>query len=170
VVSWSWPAGAPDSSSLGVQLLCQRGADAQVFNLGTYAQSFMTSASLCPNTAPATSTTSPFGNLDPRYLCSGLLPATTTSYRINGLQNGVSYGVGAVAVDKYGNVSELSNIAYGIPESTAATPSYGNEGSCELVAKPVRHRAFANLGLLGFGLLVARVRRRRARPRANGTA
>jgi hypothetical protein len=61
-----------------------------------------------------------FSNLGPNYLCSGLIPATTTSYRITGLQNGIWYGVGVAAVDRYGNVGAISDIVY-------ATPSAGTE-------------------------------------------
>ena len=161
VATWSWPAGTPDSDFLGVQLLCDRGPGEQVFKLGSYTQTFMTSASLCPNTTPATSATIAFGNLDPRYLCSGLLSPTTASYRIVGLQNGVPYGVGAVAVDNYGNVSELSNIAYGIPGTTSPASYYGDAGACELAAKSGRNHSFSNFGLLGLGVVVVLVRRRK---------
>jgi hypothetical protein len=172
VVNWSWPAGLDPSSNpnfMGVQLLCQRGANAQVFATGTYAQSFMTFASLCPNMAPATSPNGAFGNLDPIYLCSGLIPPTTTSHRITGLENGIPYGVGIAAVDKFGNVSEISNITYATPISTTpvSTARYGNQGcSCKLDGRCGRHGAFASL--LGIGLLVARLRRRRGTPMPAG--
>jgi hypothetical protein len=165
VVDWSWPVGfdsAQDTSFVGVQVFCQRGADAQVFNTGTFAQSFMTSALLCPDTAPVLPSNGAFGNLDSRYLCSGLIPPPATSHRITGLQNGIPYVVGIAAVDKFGNVSEISNITYAAPISTTSvsTARYGNQGcSCELVGRRGLPGAFASL--LGMGLLVARLRRRR---------
>jgi hypothetical protein len=173
VVNWSWPAGLDPSSNptfMGVQLFCQRGADAQVFATDTYAQSFMTPASLCPNMAPATSPNGVFGNLDPRYLCSGLIPPTLTSHRITGLQNGIPYGVGAAAVDRFGNLSEVSNITYAMPNSTTpiSTPSYTSQGcSCELAGRHGRLGAFASL--LGIGLS-ALCLRRRANSRSRRTA
>jgi hypothetical protein len=162
VVNWGWPSSISpqaDSSFLGVQLFCQREADAQVFAAGEFAQSYMTSASLCPNAVPSTSPNGPFGNLDPRYLCSGLLPPTTTSHRITGLQNGIPYGVGIVAVDKFGNVSELSTIAYATPDSSISAPRFGSQGSsCELTGRHGRPGPFSSL--LGIGLIVALLRRR----------
>jgi len=125
-VSWSWPAGitiAADTTLLGVQLFCQRGSDNQVFPSGSFGPAYETPATLCPmNPAAEPTAHGPFSNLDPKYLCSGLLPATTTSYRIAGLQNGIPYGVGVAAVDRFGNVSAISDIAY-------ATPSAGSDGT-----------------------------------------
>jgi hypothetical protein len=69
------------------------------------------------NSATLPTSSVPFSNLDPNYLCSGLIPATTTSYRIAGLQNGIPYGVGVAAVDRYGNISAISDIAYALPNA-----------------------------------------------------
>jgi hypothetical protein len=57
----------------------------------------------------------PFSNLDPKYLCSGIIPSTSTNYRIVGLQNGIPYGVGVAAVDRFGNIGAISDIVYGTP-------------------------------------------------------
>ena len=163
VVNWTWQAGispVADSSFLGVQILCQRQADTQVFPFGTYAPAFMTSTTLCPDATLATSPNSAFGNLDPRYLCSGLLPATTTSYRITGLQNGLPYGVGVVAVDKYGNFSDISDIAYATPSSALSEPRYGG-GGCEVDG--IHGRPDMLAGLLVIGLLAARLNHRHRR-------
>ena len=162
VVNWTWPAGfspATDSSFLGVQILCQRQADSQVFASGTYAPAFMTSTNLCPNTVPTTSPNSDFGNRDPRYLCSGLLPPTATSCRIIGLENGIPYSAGVVAVDKYGNLSDISDIAYATPSSAISDPRYGARGGgCEVDGQHERPSALA--GLLVLGLVAARLSRR----------
>ncbi len=49
------------------------------------------------------------------YVC-GTVTEGTTSYRINGLENGVEYTVAVVAVDEHRNVSVVSPTALGIPE------------------------------------------------------
>ena len=120
-VSWSWPAGitvAADTSLLGLQLFCQRGADNQVFQSGSFGPAYQTPSTLCPtHSATEPTANGPFSNLDPRYLCSGLIPATTTSYRIAGLQNGIPYGVGVAVVDRYGNIGAISDIAYALPNA-----------------------------------------------------
>jgi hypothetical protein len=113
-VTWSWPVGAvvaTDTSLRGVQLFCQRGADNQVCNAGTFGAAYMAASMVCPTTVPPT-TVGSLTSLDPSYLCSGLIAPTATSYRIAGLQNGIPYGVGVAAVDKHGNISAISNIVY----------------------------------------------------------
>jgi len=124
-VGWSWPSGmnpATDATLLGVQLFCQRGADSQVFQSGTFGAAYMTPAMLCPNATTTPTPSGSFSNLDPKYLCSGHIPPTTTNHRITGLQNGIPYGVGVAAVDKYGNIGVLSEVVY-------ATPSAGTGGT-----------------------------------------
>jgi hypothetical protein len=122
-VSWDWGGVniATDTTLVGVQIFCQRGADTQVFQMGSFAPAYMTPAMLCPNSpaaAAATTTGGPFSNFDPKYLCSGPIPATATSYRITGLQNGISYSVGVAAVDRYGNIGATSDIVYAMPGAT----------------------------------------------------
>ena len=93
-------------------------------------------------------------------MCSGLLPATATSYRITGLQNGIPYGVGVAAIDKFGNVSDISNLAYATPDSSISDPRYGGQG-CSF-GLPGRHgRTVDHATLLSIGLIVAYLRRRR---------
>ena len=154
-VSWNWGGVdiATDTTLVGVQIFCQRGADAQVFQIGSYAPAYMTPAMLCPNSpaaAAATTTGGPFSNFDPKYLCSGLIPATTTSYRITGLQNGIPYGVGVAAVDKYGNIGASSDIVYAMPgASTGGTGgTSGAGGAGGYVGGP---DAEATGGALGSG-------------------
>jgi hypothetical protein len=134
-VTWTWPSGvniATDTTILGVQLFCQRGAD-QVFQLGSFGAAYQTPATLCPMNAAALPTDNvPFSNLDPKYLCSGLIPAVSTSYRIVGVQNGIPYGVGVAAVDRYGNIGAISDIVYATPSAGAGgaggTPGSGGAG------------------------------------------
>jgi hypothetical protein len=125
-VSWDWGGVnvATDTTLSGVQLFCQRGVDTQVFPSGTFGPAYMTPAMLCPSSSTAAAATAgrPFFNYDPKYLCSGLIPVASTSHRITGLQNGISYSVGVAAVDKYGNVGAITNVAY-------ATPGAGTGGT-----------------------------------------
>jgi hypothetical protein len=129
-ISWSWPSGynpAVVPSFLGVQIFCQRGGDGQVFADGTFSPAYMTAAMLCPDTAPASLFDGAFSGLDKKFLCSGLLPPTLNgnptpnSYRIGGLQDGISYGVGVAAIDKFGNISAISpaDVVYGTPIGVA---------------------------------------------------
>jgi hypothetical protein len=172
-VQWGWPTGinpAADPSFLGVQLFCQRGQDNQVFLSGTFAAAFTNSALTCPAVAPTPASPLAFANLDPNYLCSGLLPATATSYRIDGLQNGIFYGVGVAAVDKYGNLS-LADVVYQAPNASDTLPDggavdggvrAGDNGGCALAGGHGPREAWTALGLLSLGaLLLGRTRLRR---------
>ena len=152
-VSWDWPTDLNPSANptfMGVQLFCVRGQNNQVFRSGTFGAAYMTSATLCSATVPPPSSAGGFAQLDPSYLCSGLLPTTATSYRITGLQNGIPYGVGVAAVDKYGNLSSVSDTVYASP-----IPSTEQGGSCELTGWHGRPGGLGGLGLLGIGLLIA---------------
>jgi hypothetical protein len=175
VVQWDWPPGlspAADASFLGVQLFCQRGQGDQVFASGTYPAVFTNSAMTCPDVAPAPASPLAFANLDPRYLCSDLLPATATSYRIPGLQNDIFYGVGVAAVDKYYNLS-LADVVYQAPSGSAAASEAGavdagvgqvGGGGCALSGPRGPRAAWTSLGLLALGgLLLGRMRAPRSR-------
>ena len=175
VVNWGWTSGlnpAGNPSFLGVQLFCQRAQGDQVFSSGTYGAAFMSSAALCPAVAPTPASPLAFANLAPSYLCSTLIPATATSYRINGLQNGIYYGVGVAAVDKYGNLGPIlpTDIVYQAPSASAATPDggvdgvpqAGGSGGCTLAGGHRPSEAWTAFGLLALGeLLLGRTRSRR---------
>ena len=187
-VTWTWPSQpSSDPNLIGVQLFCQRGADQQVFSTGTFGASYVQSSMLCPNVTATVTQPAAFSNQSPTFLCSGLLPLETTSYRISGLQNGVEYGVGVAAVDKYGNLSAIapSEILHGIPTAgmdgrqsedggasadggTSADGGqvddggHGSGGSCALSGWQSGRGTFASLMIVGLGvLLVGRNRRRR---------
>jgi hypothetical protein len=175
VVNWDWPSGlnpAANPSFLGVQLFCQRGQGDQVFPSGTYGAAFMSSATLCPAVARTPPSPLAFANLAPSYLCSTLIPATATSYRINRLQNGIYYGVGVAAVDKYGNLGPIvpTDIVYQAPSASAASPDggvdggphTGGSGGCTLAGGHRPSEAWTAFGLLALGaLLLGRTRSRR---------
>jgi hypothetical protein len=149
-VGWDWGGVdiATNTTIRGVQVFCQRGADTQVFANGLFSPAYQTPATLCPNSPAATRTSGgPFSDFDPRYLCSGLIPATSTSYRISGLQNGIAYGVGVAAVDKYGNIGAIANVAYGMPNAGVGGTG-GTSGAGGSVGGP---DADATGGALGSG-------------------
>jgi hypothetical protein len=118
-LSWDWGGVnvAADPTIRGVQIFCQRGVDTQVFATGSFAPAYQTPAMLCPNSSTAAAATAgrPFANFDPKYLCSGLIPAASTSRRITGLQNGTIYSVGVGVVDKYGNVGAITHVVDAVP-------------------------------------------------------
>jgi len=180
-VRWVWPEGqAPSAQSnfKGVQVFCQRGADYQVFPAGSFSRSYDTAAILCPGVAPTTTTTdaSPFSNFSPDYLCSGLLPSTTTGYRITGLQNGIPYGVAVVSVDNFGNIGPITAVTYGTPVPTVDFyTQYKNDGGaaqggfCAMAGRSGHGLAVTTLALVGLALILTRrrgSRRRRAGPGA----
>jgi hypothetical protein len=180
IVNWGWPAGispSGDSSFLGVQLFCQRGADTQVFANGTFGSSFMVSSSTCKNITPAKSLGEAFFDLNPYYLCSGLLPSTTNSYRITGLQNGIPYGVGVAAIDRYGNVSAISptDVVYNTPIPTVDFYlEYKNDGGkaqggfCTLSSWHARPGVLTVFCLAALGVVLRLRGRSKRRPPGTG--
>jgi len=181
MVNWNWPPGvslSTDTSLQGIQLFCQRGANNQVFKTGTFGPAWTIPSKVCPKTLPPP-TTGSLATLDPAYLCSGLISSTSNSYRIEGLQNGIPYGVAVAAVDRYGNISALSGPAYGIPVPTVDFYSeYRSDGGtalggyCTLDRWHARPGALALFFVGGLGLiLVLRKRRNRRRrgPPGSGT-
>jgi hypothetical protein len=54
--------------------------------------------------------------LDPAFVCSGALGKSSTSARIDGLENGVTYYVVVVAIDKAGNASPVPAMVPGSPQ------------------------------------------------------
>jgi hypothetical protein len=155
-VNWSWPNGLSPSGNaafMGVQIFCVRGADNQVFKSGSFDPAFMTAAKTCPKTVPASSSTG-IAALDPDYLCSGLLPSTSTSYRIKGLQNGIYYRVGVAAIDKYSNASIISNLVPAMPIPTVDFYNeYRNSGGAAQGGFCAIGRGHGGLGLLAFAFL-----------------
>jgi len=174
-VTWGWASGltpSADPNFLGVQIFCTRADTFQVFPLHSYSASYMQSSATCSELAPAPASPSAFNNLDPSFLCSGLLPSTTTSQRITGLQNGIWYGVGVAAIDKYGNVSAIpeSSVTYGMPVATVDFyTEYRNSGGqakggyCSLAGWQKRPAALIVISFVALAVIVF-VRRRRKGP------
>jgi len=184
-VSWDWDAAVvtnPTASAayLGVQVFCARGADVQVFGNDSvdggasnyYKPAFMTAKTLCPEeTAIDTSSYGAFNNLDPKYVCSDLIAPGTNSHRITGLQNDIYYTIGVAAIDRYGNVSPITTLAYGKPVPTVDFyTNYRDDGGkatggfCALAGWQGRAGGVASVSLFVLGLLVIVRRRRRRGP------
>jgi hypothetical protein len=169
-VSWDWPSGVTPSQNtalLGLQVFCKRGADTPVFKQGSFSQSYRTARDLCPKANVDMSSYGEFHGLDPAYLCSGLLPPNTKSYRISGLQNGIYYGVGVAAVDRYGNISPITDVRYGKPIPTVDfyteyREAGGNAegGFCAIAGWRGRPGVLALAALAVVGLVVVRRRRK----------
>jgi hypothetical protein len=177
MLSWTWATGltpSADPNFLGLQVFCQRAADIHVYPLGSYGPSYQQSTAICPGSAPVIESPSAFSNLSPSFLCSGLLPSTTTSYRISGLQNGIYYGVSVAAVDKYGNISGVDpdlGVAWGMPVATVDFyTQYRNDGGqaqggfCSLAGWRKRPSALVLLGALAVMLVLVSRRRRKGPP------
>lgn len=172
-VSWSWPAGQNPSASssifMGVQIFCVRGADYQVFKDGAFGPSYMTAVTTCSNVVGTGS--GGLAEYDPRFLCSGLLPSTTTTHRITGLQNDAPYGVAVAAIDKYYNVSTLSDLVYANPIPTVDFyTEYKRMGGAAQGGYCAVASGRAGPGLLGLAALVglAFVLRRKGKRRRPG--
>jgi hypothetical protein len=191
VVSWPLISTTTVTNLAGYLVFCMRGDGLQVFNPSYYSgiynnPQYLTSQILCPPGTPPTVTatgsaagtttavqvTAPpfFQDLDPDYLCSGLLPPTQSSVRIEILQNGIPYTVGVAAVDTSLNASP---IAMGFVQEPVPTinlyQAYRNAGGqatggyCALAGRGARLGTISFLAGAGLlGLVIFR-RRRRAR-------
>jgi hypothetical protein len=59
----------------------------------------------------------PLATLDPKYICSGQLTATSTSTRITGLNNYQLYHFMVLSIDQFGNAT-ASSVVDGTPQPT----------------------------------------------------
>jgi hypothetical protein len=187
-VSWGWLSTvsiSTDNTLNGVQIFCRRGASNYVYADNTFGAAYLipsyrtstgAAAGVCPATAPAQPTNvDPLTLEAPLYLCSGLIAPTTQSYRITGLQNGITYGVAIAAVDKYQNIGPLSNIFYQTPVPTVDFYSdYRKDGGvapggfCALAGWQKRGSALVTIGMVGLALIAVRRRRWKRRPPGSG--
>jgi hypothetical protein len=124
----SWTSDGIDNPDLaGYLVFCTQEDGLQVFNPSFYNNQYFTSQTLCAADTPATPTAglitsaagnttaveveapASFQNLDPAYLCAGLLHPSQFSVRLGALQGGVPYTVGVAAVDNSGNASPIQS-------------------------------------------------------------
>ena len=112
---------------------------------------------------------------DPAYLCSGSLGASTSSHRVATLQNGVTYYVAVVAIDKAGNASPIQTMVAGTPEEVLDFwEDYKLQGGAATGCNLSRGLGVGWLGV-GFGvaslaLALVVAHRRRARRGRGGDA
>lgn len=197
VVSWSPISTTTVPNLAGFLVFCMRGNGLQVFNPSYYNYSsdynnssntsqYLTSQILCPpgtlvtptpftsvagtTTAEEVGAPNQFLNLDPNYLCSGLLPPTQTSLRLEILQNEITYTVGVAAVDTSGNASPIES---GFVQKPVPTINFYQEyrdaggqslgGYCALAGRDAQLGAISLLAGIGLLALIVLRRRRRAR-------
>jgi hypothetical protein len=175
VMNWQSLDTSITTDLQGYQILCSRADQYQVFNVlpsdggGTSAGPFGSAFQTCP----ATRTGVGVAGLDPTFVCSPLLSAQATSYRVEILQNDITYAASVIAVDNSGNPSP-SVVGYGTPVKTLSfydvyrdeTPQGAATGGfCAVTtARPRAKTTAAALSLLAVGavgVVVARRRRRR---------
>jgi hypothetical protein len=118
IVNWQGVDTGLYPDLVGYQILCNRGGDLQVFPDGTFRPGFLS----CENPDAGVGTIDPgfdggVENLNPLFACSPLLSATTSSYRVKILQNGITYGAAVVAIDNSGNAS-MPDLHWGTPIKT----------------------------------------------------
>ena len=149
---------APDI--LGYQVLCQRGPGLQVFKSGTFGAAYQ----ICPSTAVGTG----IDALDVNYTCSPQLSPSTTSFRVEILQNGIFYGASVVAMDQSGNPA-ASPVQFAQPAKTLSfydvyrEPPNAGAAAGGLCALAPGARPSLPLALALSALLVLRSARRRRR-------
>jgi len=166
----------------GYQIFCSRADQYQVFKDGT----FSTSVDSCPATDaifPATSAdagTAPVPmfptDMDPmalvnantHYLCSDFLSTSTSSHRVQILQNDVPYGIAVASVDLHGNASlAFPSPAYTKPVTTLdfyhqyrnADPQGQATGGCSIGGQPLGGPTLSSLA--GIAMLIGTLRKRR---------
>lgn len=167
----------------GYQIFCSRADMYQVFKDGT----FSTSVDSCPATdavygataADAGTAPAPMfpTDLDPmalingntHYICSDFLSTSTTSHRVQILENGIMYGIAVASVDQHGNAS----LAFASPQYTSPVPTldfyheYRNGGQpqgqaiggCSVGGAGSGIEALSSLA--GLAMVVSAVRKRR---------
>jgi hypothetical protein len=173
VMNWTAIDTSVTTDLLGYQILCSRADQYQVFpetgTDGGATGSFGAGFLVCPQTQTGTG----IEGSDPTFVCSPLLSAESTSYRVKILQNDITYAASVVAVDNSGNAS-APIVGYGKPIKTLSfyevyrnenpqDPGGASGGFCALAtARPRLTSTLAALFVFGLGALgLAIVRRRR---------
>lgn len=181
-----WPSvnnnnNVPDLQ--GYQVFCTRGNQEKVFKDGT----FSTSVDSCPATdavyadggVTPDAGTSPvplfpedydplaLANANTHYICSDFLSTSTTSHRVQILQNDIQYGIAVAAVDLHGNAT----LAYAPPTAPQQTldfyytyrhnhPQGQAVGGCSLAGNASSGQALSALAVMAAALGFTGKRRR----------
>jgi hypothetical protein len=164
VVDWEGVDSSITTDMLGYQVLCNRAGEFQVFADNSFEIGFQS--------CPATTSGNGVEGLDPRFICSPLLSATTRSFRIKILQNDIWYGVSVVAIDRSGNAS-VPDVFYGKATHTKSFydvyrnddpdhPGLATGGLCTLADREASRGALTALvGAIAIGAVILARRRRR---------
>ncbi|HZL18744.1 MAG TPA: hypothetical protein VFG23_13465 [Polyangia bacterium] len=179
IMKWTAVDTSLTTDLLGYQILCSRADQYQVFNespndggaTGAFNAGFLT----CPLTQPGMGLDGSIESSAPNFVCSPLLSAVATSYRVEILQNDITYAASVVAVDNSGNAS-APIVGYGKPIKTLSfyevyrngnpqDAGSASGGFCALAtSRPRLTSTLGSLLALGLGAFgVVRSRRRRGR-------
>jgi hypothetical protein len=190
VVNWAKLDTAIYTDLVGYQILCNRGdplqqPPLQVFPTGSFGPGFTSADTLVatgqvmPGMCADTTLGTGIEALDPAYVCSPLLSASASSYRVKILQNDIVYAVSVVSIDNSGNATQPVDIFYGTPiktksfydvyrdgntGSTQDLPGAATGGFCAVAApRSGRRGAIAGCAIAAAALAMAFARRRRRR-------
>jgi MYXO-CTERM domain-containing protein len=167
LAKWNQVDPSTTTDLAGYQVLCSRADQYQVFKEaptdgGGAAGQFSASFDTCPYAQTGAGVEA----LDPTFVCSPLLSPSTTSYRIEVLQNDITYAAAVVAVDKSGNPSPHPQVLYGTPARTASFDPGASSGFCSVSPAPLDWGSTAPaLTALAALVAAAGLRRRRGRGR-----
>jgi hypothetical protein len=175
IMKWTDVDTSLTTDLLGYQILCSRADQYQVFKEngtdGGATGPFNAGFEVCPSTQTGTGVE----GSDPTFVCSPLLSAESASYRVEILQNQITYAAAVVAVDNSGNASPPM-VGFGTPIKTLSFYEVYRNGNpqdaggasggfCALATSRPRLTSTVGsllaLGLGAFGLV--RARRRRGR-------
>lgn len=187
----TWTAINMDNSVpdlLGYQIFCTRADQYQVFKSGTFDTS-IDSCFIDPGagsgtggssggtyyTGPTDLDPNALADVNTHYACSDLLSASTTSHRVQILENGINYGIAVASVDRHGNAAlALPTPPFTMPKPTldfyhqyrVGDPQGQATGGCAVVGPsfdlPATTRGLAS-GVIALGMvLFRRLRRRRS--------
>jgi hypothetical protein len=177
IMKWTAVDTSLTTDLLGYQILCSRADQYQVFKEsgtdGGATGPFNAGFQVCPSTQAAMGTG--VEGSDPTFVCSPLLSAVATSYRVEILQNDITYAAAVVAVDNSGNAS-APIVNFGTPIKTLSFYEVYRNGNpqdaggasggfCALAtSRPRLTSTLGSLLALGLGAFgVIRSRRRRGR-------
>ena len=173
IMKWTDVDTSLTTDLLGYQILCSRADQYQVFKEnstdGGATGPFNAGFEVCPTTQTGTGVE----GSDPTFVCSPLLSAEAASYRVEILQNDITYAASVVAVDNSGNAS-APMVGYGTPIKTLSFYEVYRNGNpqdaggasggfCALAtSRPRLTSTLGSLLALGLGAFgVVRARRRR---------
>jgi hypothetical protein len=180
VMNWAALDTSVVNDLLGYQILCSRADQYPVFPesptdggaSGSFGAGFVTCP---PSPPPEMGVGVGVENLNPIFVCSPMLSAEATSYRVKILQNDITYAAAVVAIDNSGNAS-APIVDYGTPIKTLSFYEVYRNGNpqdaggasggfCALATSRPRLAstlgASLAFGLGAIGLIIARKRRGR---------